>query len=932
MPGLGKRPCLPPLWNDERLVMLRRLLCILLAGCLGLVMMHSAEAETEKPAPQVALYLGPHPPVDELQAFDQVVLDPRQVDLTGVDQSRYAHTRWLAKVPVPSEASQTTLAVWLEGQIQPLWNQGFRGFLLAQTSDSLNPYPSGESAAPSSRILAAVLTALRARFPEATLLLRNQTDFVTQHPGWVQGLVLDSLVRSYHLAGWQMAIDPQRQKNDLQIVQNLHQMQPTLNIVDVEFCARPDRGCRQQVARQAIDLGLNPYVTDPEYRVVGIGRVEVMPRQLLVLQALNPGAPPETGTAARVLGMPIDYLGYLARYVNVNERLPEDIDNDRYAGIVLFVDHPVNQPGRLRNWLLGRMAAGVKVAVFQSFGFDLDTATAARLGFTIAPSVLPAGSVPRLEFLDPMLSFERPPQLTSDEVLYLHAGRDIRVLGRVGMANQHGDLAGLTPWGGYVLAPFCLTQLTGDDLLYWVVRPLEFLRQALVLPVMPVPDVTSENGRRLWFTHVDGDGFISRTEFSGNQPFAIDALMERVIKRYPLPITLSVIEGEISPRGRYPDLSAHMQAMARQAFALPQVELGSHGYTHVLDWVRILEPGAPLDQLVSIPLPGYAFSLEREIFGSIDYIRRELAPPGKAVRLMQWSGAANPTGAALRLAHRAGVLNINGGYTAITSSKPSWTLISGVGIDKGNGLEEEDTFQIYAAEVNENIYTDDWTHAFYGMQRSLETYALTETPLRLKPVDLYYHYYSGTKLASLAALQRIYQQLLQQNLFPVFTSGYVQRVLDSRHAVIARRGSDWRVRTGPFLRELRLPSGFYPQWNGAQGVLGYVAGPGGVYVHLDRSEATFTLASTPPPPSVPYVALANGEIHQTQRLRDGRSLAFQLTAYGRPQVQLQAIEGCQILADGQKRIPDKAASELTLSWPFEERLPLATHHVEVDCE
>ncbi len=904
----------------------------LLAGCLSVVMTLSTWAEAPRLAPQLALYLGPHPPLDELQAFDQVVLDPRQVNLADLERSRFERTQWLAKVSVPSDLSQKTLTIWLDEQIKPLWNQGFRGFLLTMTSGAMTPYPHQESAAISPQEWETVLTLIRARYPDAILLLQNQMDFVAKHPGWVQGLVLDSLVRSYHPAGWQMAVDSRQQQNYLQDVRNLHQMQPDLNIVDVEFCARHDRSCRQQVALQVIDLGLNPYVTDPQYRVVGIGRVEVMPRHLLVLQSLSPGNPPETGSAARVLGMPMDYLGYLARYINVNEQLPEDIDSDRYAGIVLFVDHPVQQPGRLRNWLLGRIAAGVKVAVFQSFGFDLDDATAVRLGFTKAPFILPTGSLPRLEHIDPMLSFERPPQLTSEDVLNLHAGPDTKVLGRVSIANQQSDLAGLTPWGGYVLAPFCLTQLSGNDLQYWVVQPLEFLRQALVLPPMPVPDVTSENGRRLWFTHVDGDGFVSRTEFSGNQMFAIDALMERVIKRYPLPITLSVIEGEISPQGHYPELSSHMVSMARQAFALPQVELGSHGYTHVLDWVRVLEPQAQMDKQLSIPLPGYAFSLKREIAGSIDYIRQELSPPGKPVRLMQWTGAANPTVESLRLAHQAGVLNINGGYTAITSSIPSWTLVSGVGIDKGDGSEEEDTFQVYAAEVNENIYTDDWSHAFYGMQRSLETYALTETPLRLKPVDLYYHYYSGTKLASLAALQRIYQQLLQQDLFPVFTSDYVQRVLDSRHAAIARLGSGWRIRTGPFLRELRLPPGLYPQWTDAQGVLGYVAGPGGVYVHLDRSEATFALASTRSHSPVPYVALANGVIDQTHRSQSDRRLNFQLTAYGRPQVQLQAIGGCRILADGQKRMPDNAASELTLSWPFEERLPLATHHVEVDCE
>ena len=39
----------------------------------------------------------------------------------------------------------------------------------------------------------------------------------------------------------------------------------------------------------------------------------------------------------------------------------------------------------------------------------------------------------------------------------------------------------------------------------WVIDPFAFLTQALQLPPMPVPDTTTENGRRLLLAHVDGD-------------------------------------------------------------------------------------------------------------------------------------------------------------------------------------------------------------------------------------------------------------------------------------------------------------------------------------------------------------------------------------------------------------------------------------------
>ncbi|MBZ4242089.1 hypothetical protein LAN32_27045, partial [Mycobacterium tuberculosis] len=74
---------------------------------------------------------------------------------------------------------------------------------------------------------------------------------------------------------------------------------------------------------------------------------------------------------------------------------------------------------------------------------------------------------------------------------------------------------------------------------------------ALRLVRMPSPSVTTENGRRLFMTHVDGDGYASRAEFPGAD-YSGDALYRRIFTRYKVPMTLSVIEGEVGPTGLYP--------------------------------------------------------------------------------------------------------------------------------------------------------------------------------------------------------------------------------------------------------------------------------------------------------------------------------------------------------------------------------------------
>lgn len=83
---------------------------------------------------------------------------------------------------------------------------------------------------------------------------------------------------------------------------------------------------------------------------------------------------------------------------------------------------------------------------------------------------------------------------------------------------------------------------------------------------MPVPDITTENGRRLLTVHIDGDGFPSRAEILGT-PLAGRVLLDEFVSRYRIPHAISVIEAEIAPHGLYPGNAAEMEDIARRIFA-----------------------------------------------------------------------------------------------------------------------------------------------------------------------------------------------------------------------------------------------------------------------------------------------------------------------------------------------------------------------------
>ena len=101
---------------------------------------------------------------------------------------------------------------------------------------------------------------------------------------------------------------------------------------------------------------------------------------------------------------------------------------------------------------------------------------------------------------------------------------------------------------------------------------------------------------------------------------------------------------------------------------------------------------------------------------------------------------------------------------------------------------------------------------------------MTDTPYRFKPINIYYHMYSGTKLASLKALKKVYDYALSRPVFPIYSTEYVVKVLDFRNMAIAREvgdGNTWLVRGDGDLRELRWVARGTPRMADAQGVVGY---------------------------------------------------------------------------------------------------------------
>lgn len=841
-----------------------------------------AHAQSTPTPVNVAVFYGGNPPAGELQAFDAVIVDPARHFDPAFDPAAHLlrHTTWLARTRAnPDEAPDAFIA----REIEPLWQHGYRGFLL-DTPAALNAANAIRTAHPDARLIAGGENALQSATPHAKSLY---------------AVLADSIVRGASAPGAPAANVPADVSSQRAAAALAFTRQTGVPVISIEYCDATDRACARETAAKVVGLGITPYVTDAARDVVGIGRIEVMPRKILIVQDRDLKETLDLSLGVRDLATPLNYLGYDVEYADFGSPLPDDITPDRYAGVVAWIQRDaVPDSQAWQHWVDERIAQHVPVAFLGQFGFDPG---GGGLDVESVPGTWtnPVSVVSK----DPMIGFETSPLPDPRDLTGVRVGDKSRSLLRVSANGQQLDQVALTPWGGYALAPYTVVTLDSIQQERWAIQPIDFMSAALHLTPLPMPSVTTENGRRLFMTHVDGDGFASRAEFPGAD-YSGEALYQQIFSRYPIPMTLSVIEGEVGPTGLYPKISPRLEQIARKMFALPYVSIGSHTYSHPFQWNEVDgKTGAKIDvgggdSAFSLNIPGYKFNIDREISGSIDYINSRLAPPGKKVVVLQWSGDCQPPGIVVRKVYDAGVYNFNGGDTVITKSANTWTNIAPIGVDKG-----PDAYQVYAPNQDENVYTNDWQGPFYGFSRVLETFDLTDHPRRFKPIDLYYHMYSGTKVASLHALDQILTEVLKQPVMPVQVTDYIEKVLDWRSFAVARTvGADtsasaatnWVVRGDGKVRELHWLKPAAPQLDGSAGVTGFAAGSDGTYIHIDDGNARFSLGNEAG--SLPYVAEANGFVRHFQR--HGRSLSFEFGGYYQPFVKLANAGTCHVAVDG----------------------------------
>ncbi len=883
--------------------------------------------------PSVAFYYGAQPPLAELQAFDIAVVepdfvaDPRRHARAPADGGHelYAYvslgevhpTRsYYASLPAGSlrgsnaawgsrvidQTAPGWQAFFLDTIIAPLWQRGWRGFFL-DTLDSYQLFASTDAArAAQQDAMVAILQEFKRRYPEGKLMLNRGFELLPRIAPLVSAVAAESLYQGFDAGANAYRPVPQADRDWLgermREVRERYRL-PVISIDYVDPAAPGARELAQKTAARIRADGFIPWVADGALSSLGVGTVELLPRTVLVLVS-GAGADLHLSEGQRFLGILLNHLGLRYELVDMATMpLPEGILAGRYAGIVSWI-RSGEQHAALGPWLARRTAEGMRVAIFNALGFAPEAALLQSLGLQAQPAAAP-GRLQISSSDSALVGFEAQPLPDRGALVRLRLADGAPGRSLLRLADARGtryDAAAITGWGGYVLAPFAIQDVPGADFERWVVQPLAFLREALALADLPAPDVTTEGGRRMLMVHMDGDGFASRAEVPG-APYASEVMEKQFIERYRLPSTVSVIEGELSAQGLYPQASKALEAIARRIYAQPEVEAASHSYSHPFNWAAAMKDTGPANRL---KLPGYTLDLTREVRGSMDYINR-LLPAGKTASVFLWTGDCVPPAAAIAETARAGFLNMNGGDTTITRSTNSWTAIA------AQGIRKDGWYQVYAPHQNENVYTNNWTGPYYGFERVIETFELTGTPHRFKPIDIYYHVYSASKPGSIAALHRIYQWAVAQPTTRVFGSQYIRKVMDFEATTIARdhASGELVVRTGADLRTLRLPSGAPLPALAGSGVAGFTPGPAATYLTLSSAETR--LAPARDAAVLPYVAEANGAISELKRSSGELQFMLTVNASGLGLLTLATPAACTLTINGKPVAPATPSPE-----------------------
>jgi len=302
----------------------------------------------------------------------------------------------------------------------------------------------------------------------------------------------------------------------------------------------------------------------------------------------------------RFVEMPLNHLGLKLKFIDIHKDLPSLKELEDVRGVITWFDaDKMADPLKFLSWADQLMDKGIRWVVLGNLGVNANMRGVptplpminrylSRLGLQTQGNWKQITYDVKLTHKDAqMVEFERPykgilspfPQTyrsDKNSTVFLTAswGKDL---------VSKSDLIVIGHQGGYVAPGYAMFER--ENFNQWYLNPFEFFRQAFTTDDLPKPDTTTLSGRRMYYSHIDGDGWRNITEiekYKETKEFSAEVIFNEAVEPFPdLPVTLAPIAGDLDPAWYG---SEETLSLTRKMLALPQVEAGSHTYSHPFEW------------------------------------------------------------------------------------------------------------------------------------------------------------------------------------------------------------------------------------------------------------------------------------------------------------------------------------------------------------
>ena len=838
---------------------------------------------------------------DKMYAYISIgEIDETIKEFTDIDKSWIVSTNenWKSKVlDIKNRKYQEFIFSKL---IEPRMKEGFKNFFF-DTLDSYSIYSKTTlQKEASQKELAHFINEFHKRYPKSKLILNRGFEVIDRVHNSIEAVLFESYYKG--IGGEKLSYKDVTDKAREWLDTKIKKIQKYgIDVISVEYLPMENIAIdAKKIIKDLKDRGIIPYVSNRDLTLYGQSSKNAIKREILTLV--------DEHRLDRVLleahqhgGTVLEYMGYIQKLYNINDGLPKIADIQHYKGVIIWLQDNYKEQDKLIAWIQSLIKFKIKVVFANNFGGLLNLKVLKDIGINIDFKEQKRVKVVKQ---DQMIGYEIEPSLSLSKYR-VKAKNIIKPLLEYRLENgKKSTLSAITSWGGYALEEGFMVEIKKDNL--WVINPFEFFKEALRLEPLIVPDVTTHNGKRLLFTHVDGDGIMNEVEGIKGVKYSGEAIYRDILKKYTIPHSISVIGAEIDKNGLYPKISVKLTNIAKSFYSLPNVEAATHTFTHPFYWGAI-DANGTLPLAYRLKVKNYNFSLKREIVQSIDEINKNLISQKRAsAKTVFWSGDCAPRTNALSLTYKNRILNINGGDTYITKMHPWLSYIAPLGV------ERDGYYQVYTGAQNENVFTNEWLGPFWGFKRVVQTFKMTNSPKRFKPIDIYYHLYSGSKKASLKALNYVFDWAIKQDVMPIYTSTYIPKVMDFYEVSLANEGDKWLVDGMRDLKTLRVEkSDAMVAFKNSSTVLGVKHFENHSYISLDNHQKHFVTLSTKKQ-NESYLVSANAEVKKYSKSAKGKKYIFQGEVPLK--ITLHLEKGCRVNASPIATHIKRDAQELNIEY------------------